>query len=225
VYGLSANLVVQLANRWTDTGLWEDVMTLSQRFHAAAGEEERRLAWHHLVLAVGYFKRQPGRRLRPAPLHVSPEADAPQPATRAAFPTERGEGTVEAETPESWSGLQACLRGAATPTTTTLLAALWPSRHFIFDWRVKAAANGLRLQADLSALPSLDLTSSRMPTLTMADYAIVREWCLETTDELAISLTQLERALYELSRSVPASRGRTWQEYASVLTRVMASAA
>ena len=91
-------------------------------------------------MAVGKFKRQGGRRLRPERLASAPSPEAAVHADHIRIP---GGTLLTCEAPASWSLLRNTLPGAATPTTTTLLAALWPARHFIFDWRVLAAVAGL----------------------------------------------------------------------------------
>jgi hypothetical protein len=54
-----------LARPWNDGGLWDDILWLALLAWDATGEPDRSLRWHHLVMAVGNFKRQQGRRLRP----------------------------------------------------------------------------------------------------------------------------------------------------------------
>lgn len=60
--------------------------------------------------------------------------------------------------------LSGSLPGAGVATTTTILAALWPNQHFIFDWRVHAAANALRIEAGLGATSDVEPTSVYSPT-------------------------------------------------------------
>lgn len=64
--GVIAERVGRWASRWTDTGLWDEVLLLANRVWAAPSSSDQALAWHHLLLAVGNFKRQGGRRIRPA---------------------------------------------------------------------------------------------------------------------------------------------------------------
>lgn len=60
---------------WVDVGLWGDVALLADRYWSAPADGKV-AAWHHLVLAVGNFKRDAGRRLRPAALPGSFAVDA-----------------------------------------------------------------------------------------------------------------------------------------------------
>jgi hypothetical protein len=49
--------IASLSAGWDDGGLWEDVLGLAALVWEKE-PDERRLEWHHLVLAVGNFKRQ-----------------------------------------------------------------------------------------------------------------------------------------------------------------------
>ncbi len=53
----------ELAELWNDDGLWNDRLLLADRAWTAESDPERTLAWHHLVMALGSFKRQTGRRI------------------------------------------------------------------------------------------------------------------------------------------------------------------
>src|SRR5690348_15695328 len=107
--GLTAELIETLAATWHDDGLWSDIAWLACRFWGADGAG-RIVAWHHLVLAVGNFKRQPGRRLHPATLHDL----AVQGSTRraaVAVPTRSGELTVARDDARSWALLDGATHG------------------------------------------------------------------------------------------------------------------
>jgi hypothetical protein len=62
------------------------------------------------------------------------------------------------------------LTDAAVATTTTLLAALWPERHFVFDRRIFAAVNGLRIAGGLSPTAGIDVSSAHHPGHTFEEY-------------------------------------------------------
>lgn len=95
-------------------------------------------------------------------------------------------------------------------------AALWPEHRFIFDWRVKAAADALRIQAGLapSGSTELEIASGKGHPPDFNDYATVRRW-LQTID---CPLETSERALYRLSQMVPSVPGRSWPDYASEIS-------
>jgi hypothetical protein len=59
------------AGHGTTGGLWDDIACLAVRARGVTDERDRRLYWHHLVMAVGNFKRQANRRLRPSPLSLT----------------------------------------------------------------------------------------------------------------------------------------------------------
>src|SRR5438105_11028591 len=67
--GLTSAALERFGRDWNDGGLWDDVLFLAARVWSASEDRMRLISWHHLVLAVGNFRRQGGRRLRPAALH------------------------------------------------------------------------------------------------------------------------------------------------------------
>ena len=144
ILGVPAERIRALGETWDDGGLWDDILWLALLARAATDDRERRMRWHHLVMAVGNFKRQRGRRLRPS--RISP-ADKFTYAARADHFNGPDDLTISRDDADSWQHLEDSLAGAATATTTTLLAALWPDSHHILDWRVLAAAAGLGLVA------------------------------------------------------------------------------
>lgn len=217
---LTTSDITKLAGEWNDGGLWADIRAIALEFSGADREPDRRRHWHHLVLAVGNFKRDGGRRLHPAAL-TSGAVSVESADTSLAIPG--ADLVLGLEDEESWDHLRASLRGAASATTTTLLAALWPSHHFVFDWRVHAAANGIRLRAQLPTSVPIDPASARGIASNLACYRVVRGWLLRTAASTGQSLTAVERSLYELSRVTDSGRrrttARTWGEYAEVLVR------
>jgi hypothetical protein len=119
----------------------------------------------------------------------------------------------------TWETLQAEMPGAAVATITTLLAALWPGQHFVFDRRVFAAANALRIAGGLIATIGMDPSSGGpIPERTLDDYAQVRTWVLESCSELGTPVVSVERALYQLAKNVQGDRGRTWKDYAILVS-------
>lgn len=211
--------VVALATSFGSAGreLWEDIRRLSVRFDTARGTLERNVAWHHLVMSVGNFKRQGGYRLQPVALDDLPMGVA---ADRFAVPGVEGL-ILDVENPASWSALNSAMRGFASATTTTLLAALWADRHFVYDRRVHKAANGIRLASDSGLATTHDVTrDGRGPAEpTMSTYEVVRSWVRACGDELGLDIVAVERALYVLDQRVgkPPMTGRSWGEYSDTL--------
>jgi hypothetical protein len=204
----------ELGGSWDDGGLWNDILWLSGRAWDATSKCERRLNWHHLVMAVGNFKRQQGRRLHPA--HVAP-ANQPRVVPRQEFVVPGIDHVLIVDDPSSWQTFQ--LPGAGAATLTTLLAALWPDQHHILDWRLLAAVSALTLDSanDLGFVKS-DRDDSLFPELS-THYDSVRRLLLEVARECALSLTTVERALYRLSQLVGSnsSQPRTWGQYRRAL--------
>jgi hypothetical protein len=144
VIGIDCDVLEKLGEDWGDDGLWDDILWLADRAWGATHEVERRVTWHHLVMAVGNFKRQTNRRLHPARLWEAKLTHAPRPTIFRVPDSERG-FDLGIDDASSWRQLQILMRGAAAPTVTTLLASLWPEEHHILDWRVLAASAALTL--------------------------------------------------------------------------------
>lgn len=212
--GVPVARIRSFGDTWSDGGLWDDILLLAELVWTAPNDDERRLRWHHLVMAIGNFKRQSGRRLRPA--RISP-AQTTAPAARADRFCVPGGPEVIRDDAGSWKQLEKSLRGAATATTTTILATLWPDSHHILDWRVLAAVTGLGILVggdnDLR-LAAADSRIQLQPTLE--HYAPVRTLMIKLTEQAGLHVTTLERALYLMSRAVPGN-GMTWAEYGRAL--------
>jgi hypothetical protein len=202
---------------WSDDGLWEDVQRLAARFWVA-GDDERHVRWHHLVLAVGNFKRQGGTRLWPASVPDCPTGEA-RPQDRIA-PPGLGPFVLAENEPDTWSGFQARFRGMGLVTTTTLLTALWPDSHLIYDRRVHNAAIGLRLAAGGAHADDI----RTLTPMSFATYQVVREW-VRVTAGTRRGVVAVERALYMLDQEVTrrVQRLRTWPEYAEELRAAVAA--
>ncbi len=106
-------------------------------------------------------------------------------------------------------------------TTASLLAALWPSHHFVFDWRVRNAASGLRLAANLEPCPGVkpSITGGELSPLDFNDYTLVRAWLQALEPPLVVS----QRALYCLSKKAGSEPSRRWSEYSQVLVSILES--
>lgn len=221
--GLTGALVDRWAGEWNDTGLWADIDVLADRFWAATGQPtEEVTAWHHLVLAVGNFKRQAGRIRIRLPERTAPAATTVERAESFDVPGTTPTLRLACEEPGSWVRLAENVTGFAVPTTTTLLTALWPERHFVADWRVRAAANALRLyHGGLEFSAGIHPDRSGAKPITFDDYALLRDWLLDAAHHTGRPLVAVERALYELSRAVKGEAGRTWAGYAAALAATL----
>ena len=216
ILGVPAERIRALWETWDDGGLWDDILWLALLARAATDDRERRMRWHHLVMAVGNFKRQGGRRLRPS--RISP-ADKFTYAARADHFNGPDDLTISRDDADSWQHLEDSLAGAATATTTTLLAALWPDSHHILDWRVLAAAAGLGLIAGDENGLDLVTPGGRDPLPPALDlYSRVRTVLIRQSVRAGVSLRATERALYLISKAIN-GRGTTWAEYGDKLRK------
>jgi hypothetical protein len=213
--GFTASRARRLAAEWDDDGLWDDVVLLGKRFWAASDPVDRAVRWHHLVLAVGNFKRPRTRWLVPARLDGLPRQQC---STTNSFDTPSGV-RVSIDDRTSWEALRESLVGADVSTVAHLLAALWPEHHVAFDWRVRVAASGLRLAGDLSVCPGLApaVAGGESSPLDFDDYTLVRGWLRAVDIPLIVS----QRALYCLSRRAGSDPDRAWPEYARVLRSIL----
>lgn len=125
ILGVPAERIRAFGRAWSDGGLWDDISWLADRVWIAPDDDERRTRWHHFVMAIGNFKRQNGRRLRPA--RIAPAHATAHAARHDRFRVLAGPEVI-CDDAGSWTLLEQCLGGAAAATTTTILAALWPGR-------------------------------------------------------------------------------------------------
>ncbi len=221
--GLNAEAAHRLSASWDDGGLWNDICWLAERFLASDESNARAVAWHHLVLAIGNFKRPTGRRLRPAHLSPRPSGSSSERAPTLLVPgLDRPVMVTDIAT---WRCLAESIPGAGVATTTTLLSALWPGDHIVFDWRVHAAANALRIGAAMEPTPGVTPESTVGATETFEDYRLVRKWVVKTAMRVGAKPVDIERALYRLSQGVPDEPGRTWMQYATAVAERLGPAA
>jgi hypothetical protein len=215
--GFTAPRARKLAAGWDDGGLWDDVAWVGEHFWAATDPAERAVRWHHVVLAVGNFKRPRARWLCPCRLEG---IRGQQPSVATSFETPAGLH-VDRDDRASWESLRSSLAGADVSTTAALLAALWPSHHFVFDWRVRRAASGLRLAANLEPCPGVKplIAGGESSPLDFEDYTLVRAWLQAVGPPLVVS----QRALFCLSQKAGSEPSRPWSEYSRVLVSILES--
>lgn len=213
--GVPVERIRELGDSWSDGGLWDDILWLALQAWSAPGDDQRRMRWHHLVMAIGNFKRQGGRRLRPA--RISPASNL----SFDVWPDEfrvPDDFSIFRDDAASWQRLQTSLSGAATATTTTVLAALWPDSHHILDWRVLAAVAGLGVvDGGDSDLGLVTAGGQNHLEPTLAYYAKVRTLLVRLAAETSIPLRTIECALYRMSQGVK-GKGMTWAQYGRALT-------
>jgi len=213
--GFTASRARSLAAEWDDDGLWDDVAWLGGQVWAANDEADRAVRWHHLVVAAGNFKRPRARWLHPDRLAG---ISGQHPRIADSIDTPAGL-RVGRDDPASWESLRSSLVGADVSTTASLLAALWPRDHFVFDWRVRNAASGLRVAAGLEPCPAVTpaIAGGEASPLDFTDYTLVRTWL----DALELPLVVSQRALYCLSKKAGSDLSRPWSQYAQVLLSIL----
>lgn len=211
---IDRSVVAKLGVKWSDGGLWDDILSISNQLWEA-GEANRLARWHHLLMAVGNFKRQAGRRIHPPRLS---DAVSVRPASGRTLQIPGSTRELHRDDPDTWVTLLG-VRGMGTATTTTLLAALWPEDHHVLDWRVLNMACVLTLDTpnDLGFVRRED-SSGIKPDL-VAHYPLVRELLRSFAQANDLALVTVERGLYNLSRTVKTEKGRSWAEYSTAVYR------
>lgn len=200
--GLPRAAIEHLSKEWDDGGLWEDVLWLTGRFVDAA-DVDKPIAWHHLLLAVGNFKREPGRRIRPTRLAEVTEqrSEIPGPAK---LQVPDGNLILERDSASSWRALAARTRGMGVSTASAVLSALWPSAHVIIDRRALGAAYGLAGAPGWSGAPNWE---SKVPvTVSWTAYDWYRPWVLDVAMTTRTEPVMVERALYKLDQRLPGGK-------------------
>lgn len=217
--------------------VWPNILWIAEQFWQAQadGDDARRLeTWHHLVMAVGNFKRQGGTQIRLLQA-VAKGHDLPGPRIRPSRCTVQSlSGLIELERDRagSWKTLTAdknAIQGIQVATATTLLSALWPGEHIIIDFRELNSTIALNL-AEALTLGWVTLDGTDSPSVTWDRYEWVRSKVFGKAAELGASGVeveplQIERALYTLDQAVTRPpRGApklTWQEYTDGLGDVL----
>jgi len=185
-----------------DRQLWEDIEWLSAQFWDSDCDPIR---GHHLLMAVGNFKRQAIIRLHdPLPRTLG---EAPVGSNRETC--EIGGEPLGRDDPNTWKrfcGLNEGVSGFGVATTTTLLSALWPGHHVIIDQRALRAFVALRVAQGLECLlPAARLaTPSKLVEVKWDDYyseggsAYLGQVLSHVEEDVAP--VEVERALFELDK-------------------------
>ena len=221
--------------------VWRNILWVAGQFWQAqaARDDARRLeTWHHLVMAIGNFKRQGGTQiclLEAVPKdHVWPAQDSIPPTCKVQTLT--GQIELDRDDPDSWKQLttdKKAIQGLQVATATTLLSALWPGRHVIIDIRDLNATIALNMDEVVSR-GWLTPGSTESLWVTWDRYDWVRTKLRGKAAELRaggadVEPVQVERALYTLDQKVLRPRKdepkMTWQEYADALGEVLAKVA
>ena len=230
VLSLTADQVHSLTGRWEAkkplVQAWADIEVLADRFLVCEAESfDATDRWHHLLMAVGNFKRRGGLIL-PAVLPRAAAGDQADRPERIVIPGAHGQGSeVKCGDPKTWLRLTKSVRGLSVPTATALLSALWPDYHVIVDQNDRDAAVGLDA-AELLVRKGLDdgwFEKEEGSRWTL--YEWFRDVVVKTASSLSeqgphIIPQDVERALFVLGRETATFRKApvwTWSEYHDVL--------
>lgn len=221
--------------------VWPNILWVAEQFwqaQAARNETRRLETWHHLVMAIGNFKRQGGTQIYLLKAvqkdHVWPAQDS-FPST-CEVQTLTGCIELDRDNPDSWKQLTTeknAIKGLQVATATTLLSALWPGTHVIIDIRDLSATIGLNM-GEVASMGWLAVDSTKSLTVTWDRYDWVRTKLNGKAAQLReggadVQPVKVERALYTLDKKVTRPRksepNMTWQEYADALGEVLAKVA
>jgi hypothetical protein len=189
--------------------LWQDVQAAADRVHLSRGAD-RSWAWHHLLLAVANFKSE--RPVFPARLPLVPSAAGLQRCDILEVPVPGGLLSLGVEDLATWRELSEGMHGIAVSRATTVLAALWPGRHVIADWRALSAAAALAGARDGWDQVPVEPEGTDPLRPEWDTYPWYRKVVLDCAAHEGLLPIQVERALYTLGDAMP---GVTWAAYAS----------
>jgi hypothetical protein len=212
-----------LAGKWGDADSrrgrsWGDIEVLAALFLASDQSQPDATvrSWHHLLLAIGNFKRSGGLILPPAlTLDASSDRD-PDCCAIPLSPTNSVQ--LKRDCATTWRVLTDIV-GFGVPTASTLLSALWPGSHVIVDRRAERAAIGISAGAlwDVSALEHAGLPDLHTTDLYWEFYSDwYRPAVLATAEAVACHPVSVERALFclhPLVRSSLPGANWVWTDY------------
>jgi hypothetical protein len=203
---------------------WRNIRALACRLLDAPADRSQGCdveVFHHLMLAIGNFKRQAGD------IHLAVEVADYLPARQSASLVLPGSlGRLDRDDPASWQALADRVPGLGIPTTTCLLAALWPDRHAIMDVYDRRAVVGLQVGRRSRNDERLDNASA--PGHAWWFYGWFRTTVMLTADTADCELVQVERALFVLGSATAkklaaeSAGAWTWSQYYDVAVGTVA---
>lgn len=214
-----------ISEGWTDDGSWRVIRFLTERFVTLGADDssslDASLAWHHLLMAIGNFKRQAGRIQSSG--FVTSEMKGTLSPDEILVPGI--ESAIRRDDAWSWEVLTQ-VRGLGVATASTLLAAIWPEDHAICDRRALSAAVGLRgASGDWSGplewkgISPESAIALREPTWHQYQWyrsALMQSLSVLRIEDPTLQPVHLERCLYLLDRASP-RKGQPWNVYAFAL--------
>jgi hypothetical protein len=184
---------------------WRNIQALAHRLHESVGPQGRcdPETFHHLLLAVGNFKRQAGDIH--LPIEFASQEMAPQ-SEWLELPG--GFGRLVRGDVDSWRRLTQ-IPGLGIPTASCLLAALWPDDHAIMDVLDRRAAVALQVGRHSHNDQRLDTTC--LPSNEWQFYEWFRETVTLTAQAAGGKPVMVERALYVVGARTAAELGEKWE--------------
>ena len=188
---------------------WTDLRSLGSRLALLTGgcTEKRRLLSHHFLLAVANYKRSSGAADVPlSPAEIIQEVEGLPDALLIWAGVDCLKLAKDDES--SWKQLDE-VRGFGVPTTTALLASLWPDDHLIIDQLDYSVALTLatpEVPDHRRGLVNGDLEKGgrvrSVVPIGWDDYAWMREFVdgERKSSKPRVTTLDIERALYVLGR-------------------------
>jgi hypothetical protein len=185
---------------------WGNIGVLASRLFNTLDAQERcdPETFHHLLMAVGNFKRQAGDIHFPIDF---PDFASKQRGKSLVLPGDRGR--LERDNVASWQLLKQ-IPGLGIPTASCLLAALWPDSHAIMDVLDRRAVIGL--QVGRRAHNDRCLDTARIPSREWWFYDWFRQTVTLTAQEAGCEQVSVERALYVLGTRTARVLGKKWDQ-------------
>ena len=195
------------------TVAWPNVQRSAMQFWDAqrCGDElAKAMTWHHLVMSVGNFKRQGGSisllelpsSLEPTGLDGDPLEEC-NVLVRSRISGVTSAIRLSADDPMTWRLLDQ-VDGLAVATSTTLLSALWPGRHFVIDVR------------DLNAAIALDYVEAQAMGVNPGSQRNVMttwEWYAWLRDKLFLKTLELKAADRYSTDALDRASSTRWKHY------------
>ena len=213
-----AQAITKLSKQFSGEEAWLSITTAAESFWDVARnnlsphDPEVMRAWHLLVFSVGNFKRQTPITLPRLRHPGSWEAKRGRRPRLITVPLMDGESTkVDVADRETWEALEKSVKGIGVPTTTTLLSALWPSRHIIIDVRDLTAAIGLDFEA-ASKEELLKESGRKGAFVSWNAYDWLRPRVLDKAKKTGRNPIEIERALYILDARAGAAQKKAWED-------------
>jgi hypothetical protein len=185
---------------------WRNIGVLASRLFDTLDPQGRcdPETFHHLLLAVGNFKRQAGD------IHLRVDfADLAAERRGESLVLPGDLGRLDRDGVASWQRLDQ-IPGLGIPTASCLLAALWPDSHAIMDIYDRRALVGVQVGRHSHNDRRLDV--ARVPSHEWWFYDWFRRTVTLTAQTADCEPVSVERALYILGARTASELGDKWEQ-------------